>query len=89
MAGIQNLTEQTVFESGVTLGTGVFAIPDPLSGEFGAKTKIYVDSISYEECVRRGLTTVAFKWIPHKNGFRDPETKESKWAVARSRCVDR
>lgn len=45
-------------------GIGVFAIPDVESQEMGATKIIKVPEITYPDCVRRGLFTMGFKWIP-------------------------
>jgi hypothetical protein len=91
MLAVQNQTDPAVLSQGKPddLGTGVFAIPDPTSPDYGATTKILVDDITYQECVKRGHATVAFKWVPHKNGAMDSELKDSKCAIAGARCVDR
>ena len=91
MAGIQNQTDPGLLKQGeeAALGTGVFAVPDPLSSEFGATTNVFVDELTYQECVKRGFATVAFKWVPYKDGSRDPELKDSKCTIAGARCVDR
>jgi hypothetical protein len=44
------------------MGSGVFAIPDPLGGR-DAFTKIIVNDITYQECVKRGRRCIAFKWV--------------------------
>jgi len=44
-------------------GSGVFAIPNPAEGA-EAISKVIVNNITYEECVRRGRPCLAFKWVP-------------------------
>ncbi|RVG15442.1 hypothetical protein [Sinorhizobium meliloti] len=46
-------------------GTGIFAIPDPTSSDFGAATVVLVYDITYDDCVARGEFTLGFKWVPH------------------------
>src|SRR4051812_42045388 len=91
MFAVQNQTDPAILSQGKQddLGTGVFAIPDPTSPDYGATTKVLVDKITYQECVKRGLATVAFKWVPHKNGAINPELIDSKCPIAGVRCVDR
>jgi hypothetical protein len=50
--------------SATNKGSGVFAIPDPRSGQ-DAVTKVIVKGLTYEECVKRGRRCIAFKWV-HK-----------------------
>ncbi|MEQ8855213.1 hypothetical protein [Gimesia sp.] len=45
-------------------GVGVFAIADVESSEFGAAKIIKVPEITYPDCVKRGIFTLGFKWIP-------------------------
>ncbi|MDR6294298.1 hypothetical protein E9232_006852 [Inquilinus ginsengisoli] len=45
-------------------GTGIFAIPDPTSSNFGAAQVVEVSDITYDECIARGEFTLGFKWIP-------------------------
>ena len=91
MSGAQNQTDPGALIQGKPndLGTGVFAIPDPTSSDYGATRKVLVDGLTYQECVKRGLSTVAFKWVPHKHGAQAPELKDSICAIAGARCVDR
>ena len=49
-----------------TRGSGIFAVPNPLVGNFGSVTKIVVKSITYTECVQRGMFCIAFKWVPRQ-----------------------
>lgn len=66
---VQNQTDQndlTNIDPDQTEGTGVFAIPDPTSEEFGAIKKEVVSPLTYEACIRRGFFCVAFKWLPRK-----------------------
>jgi hypothetical protein len=44
------------------LGYGMFSVPAPELGPLATKT-VYVESISYEECCRRGHLCTAFKWM--------------------------
>lgn len=47
-------------------GSGIFAVPDPTSPEYGAFRKIIVPDITYPECVRRGQNCMVFKWLPKR-----------------------
>jgi hypothetical protein len=68
MVGIDNQTNPAHLEPKEPneKGTGVFAVPDPQSGEFGAAKAIIVNGITYDECVKRAEFTMAFKWIPQR-----------------------
>lgn len=48
-----------------TLGTGSFLVPDVSKSEVGAVQKVNVPYLTYFDCVRRGQSAMAFKWIPH------------------------
>jgi hypothetical protein len=87
----QNQTDPDVLKSGdaTTLGTGIFAVPDPASEEFGAVRKEMVDDITYEDCVKRGHFVRAFKWVPRTAGQQDQTMLKNTCAIAGVRCVDR
>jgi hypothetical protein len=66
---VQNQTDQNDLNNidpDQTLGSGVFAIPDPTSEEFGAIKKEIVTPITYQACIRQGFFCMAFKWVPRK-----------------------
>jgi len=66
MATVQNQTSlNDLLKSGEgTSGTGIFLVPDPTRGDFGAFEKVRVQKITYQDCVRRGVFCIAFKWVP-------------------------
>lgn len=45
------------------LGTGLFLVPDPVSGVMESVVVI-ASELSYVECAKRGAECLAFKWIP-------------------------
>ena len=47
-----------------SLGTGIFLIPDVESDDEFATRKLFVQDLSYTDCVRRGARAMAFKWVP-------------------------
>jgi hypothetical protein len=87
-----------------TKGSGLFAFPDHLSGEFSGEiwseivdTKVYgrvkkalVPDIEYLDCVQRGTRDwiIAFKWIPLTVASRD-EVIASAASCGTVLCVKR
>lgn len=69
MPTVQNQTDQsdlTNIDPASFQGSGVFAIPDPTSSDFGAIKKEIVYPITYDACIRQGFFCVAFKWVPRE-----------------------
>ena len=69
MLTVQNQTSQkdlTNIDPDQFEGTGVFAVPDPNSEDFGAVKKVAISPLTYDACIRRGFFCVAFKWLPRK-----------------------
>jgi hypothetical protein len=48
-----------------SLGTGIFLIADVESDIYGAANKVFVQDITYSECIKRGQFAMAFKWVPN------------------------
>lgn len=48
------------------LGTGIFLVADVMNPVPGSVQKILVPNITYANCVQRGQSVVALKWVPHK-----------------------
>ncbi len=56
------------------LGTGVFLFSD----DDGQNTrKVFVENITYDECLQRGETAFVFKWVPHRVASYEDITKTS------------
>lgn len=53
-----------ITEIATELGTGIFVVSQP-QVEVGSIRKEFVEQIVYSECVARGDSAVAFKWVPH------------------------
>jgi hypothetical protein len=62
---MHNQTEQSWIKNlkPTTLGTGVIL---ECSEDTGAVQKIFVQNITYEQCLHRGKDAYAFKWVPHQ-----------------------
>jgi hypothetical protein len=87
MTTAQNQTDQNDLKSidpATSPGSGVFAIPDPTSSDFGAMKKEIVYPITYAECVRRGFLCAAFKWVPRELSTANKDDCPTKGAP----CVD-
>ena len=51
------------FRSSTVTGIGLFVVPDPAKGILEWKV-IEVDSLTYEECMKRGASCESLQWVP-------------------------
>lgn len=67
-------------------GSGLFLVPDPEAGIREFK-KIVIEDITYKECVLRGGTCSAFKWIPYA-AIEKEKVRELVVTCAGGFCMD-
>lgn len=60
---LQNLNAMSSESEEGQVGLALFLVPDPEAGVLEEKV-VFVDGISYRECIKRGNNCIAFKWIP-------------------------
>jgi hypothetical protein len=64
MPNKHNQTDPKWLTQAGSLGTGVFIVPN-VQEPGQSVQKEFVEDITYQECVKRAVYCVAFKWVPH------------------------